>query len=215
MRENWSSCSLQSAGHRGGHFPEPSLFFSFYPTSMRRRRNWPSTCVAFSPVTLTHREPKKPSTFRTKTSEAHPNVTPQKHRHSSRPVARVRPCLTLVAMHTHTHKRTKNSLKICRYLHNNLLFGKERKHYNSLHREQIPEESVIFFVSICFGSTHSSPSVRGTSQNDNRTSNPPLFVAYVGLQSPPFLGSYLAPSLPLTTQLFYLFQSHDFGGRRQ
>lgn len=27
MRENCPSCSLQSAGHRGGGFPEPSLFF--------------------------------------------------------------------------------------------------------------------------------------------------------------------------------------------
>lgn len=59
-----------------------------------------------SPVALTQWRLKKLSAFRMNTSELHPNSTPQKHRHSSRPVARVRKCLTLMVM-TNVEKAQK------------------------------------------------------------------------------------------------------------
>lgn len=69
-----------------------------------RTWHWPSGCVALTPVALTHRELKKPSVFRTKTSEAHPNTAPAKHRHSTRPEAKVKLYLTLMVP-THSRKR--------------------------------------------------------------------------------------------------------------
>lgn len=85
-----------------------------------RRWNWPCSSVVLTPVVLTHAELKKPSVFRMKTSEAHPNIKPQKHRHSNRPVARVRQYLTLMVLRTrtqvensqmqrHAHKKTRRS----------------------------------------------------------------------------------------------------------
>lgn len=63
--------------------------------------------MELTPVVLTHRELKKPSVFRTKTSEAHPNTAPAKHRHSTRPVAKVRQYLALMVPYTHTNTGKK------------------------------------------------------------------------------------------------------------
>lgn len=103
-----------------------------------------------TPVVLTHREPKKPSVFRTKTSDAHPNITPQKHRHSTTPVARVKQYLTLMVArtHTHTHKQVENSIncaqKAAVFINN---ISKERKQYQfTKFREKDSQNSQQLFL---------------------------------------------------------------------
>lgn len=102
--ENCSSCPLQSVDtwRKGEKLDSLKSRFEVVVVVMRRKQrevrmwHWPRGCVAFTPVALTHRELKKPSVFRTKTSEAHPNTAPAKHRHSTRPEAKVRPYFTLM-----------------------------------------------------------------------------------------------------------------------
>lgn len=112
-RENCSSCPLQSVDtlrkRKGKHCTRTSLHEEqvrhrsdevkatrYLGAVVVRTWHWPSACVALTPVALTHRELKKPSVFRTKTSEAHPNTAPAKHRHSTRPEAKVKLYLTLM-----------------------------------------------------------------------------------------------------------------------